>query len=255
MGDDIRPRRAPMIEQGGEQTILYAKRDVLARAHFRPAVTEEVEIEHATAPRQMRRDATPHDRRKRRAVNEKERRPFADSAGANDLAFEVERAWEIPTFGHDRLLSFETADAESRRPRVVGVPPALFMNDRVELPLRRSDRDGRGPGSDVYVRPTRLNHSSSSIASTPSSLALVSFEPVPGPAISRSVLADTEPETLAPSRSAIALASSRVIFSSEPVNTTVLPATGELAAGFSASRMRTCLVRRSTIPLLWSSPK
>ena len=34
------------------------------------------------------------------------------------------------------------------------------------------------------------------------------------------------PTTFAPSRSAIALASSRVIFSSEPVNTTVLPATG-----------------------------
>ena len=43
---------------------------------------------------------------------------------------------------------------------------------------------------------------------------------------------------MAPSRSALALASSRVIFSSEPVNTTVLPATGELLLGFSASSDR-----------------
>ena len=45
-------------------------------------------------------------------------------------------------------------------------------------------------------------------------------------------------QTLAPSRSAMALASSRVIFSSVPVNTTVLPATVESLRGFSASRMR-----------------
>jgi hypothetical protein len=40
-----------------------------------------------------------------------------------------------------------------------------------------------------------------------------------------SVLAETEPATLAPRRSAMALASERDIFSSDPVNTTVLPAT------------------------------
>ena len=58
---------------------------------------------------------------------------------------------------------------------------------------------------------------------------------------------DTEPETFAPSRSAIALASSRVIFSSAPVNTTVLPATGVSVFGFSASRIVTCSTSRSTM--------
>ena len=42
-----------------------------------------------------------------------------------------------------------------------------------------------------------------------------------------SVFADTEPDTFAPSEIACCLASSRVIFSSVPVNTTVLPATGD----------------------------
>jgi hypothetical protein len=41
----------------------------------------------------------------------------------------------------------------------------------------------------------------------------------------------------------VALASSRVIFSSEPVNTTVLPAMAESLFGFSASRMVTCLTK------------
>src|SRR2546429_673149 len=60
----------------------------------------------------------------------------------------------------------------------------------------------------------------------PSSAALASFEPAPGPATTRSVFLETEAATFAPSRSAIALASSRVIRSSEPVKTIVLPATG-----------------------------
>jgi hypothetical protein len=58
-----------------------------------------------------------------------------------------------------------------------------------------------------------------------------------------------------PSRSAIALASSRVIFSELPVKTTVSPATGESCAGFSASRMVSCSVSLSTIPILCGSPK
>jgi hypothetical protein len=55
---------------------------------------------------------------------------------------------------------------------------------------------------------------------------LSSFEPAPGPATRMSVFFDTEPATLAPRLSARAFASSRVNFSSEPVKTTVLPATG-----------------------------
>ena len=55
---------------------------------------------------------------------------------------------------------------------------------------------------------------------------MASFEPASAPAISRSVFFEIELDTLAPSRSAMALASSRVIFCSAPVKTTVLPATG-----------------------------
>src|SRR3546814_9968924 len=51
--------------------------------------------------------------------------------------------------------------------------------------------------------------------STPSAWALVSLLPAPGPATTRSVLAETEPDTFAPSASACALASSRLIVRSE----------------------------------------
>ena len=54
---------------------------------------------------------------------------------------------------------------------------------------------------------------------------------------------------------AVALASSRVMRSSAPVNTTVLPATALLDFGFSASTIVTCRVSRSTMPRLCSSPK
>ena len=60
---------------------------------------------------------------------------------------------------------------------------------------------------------------------TPCFSASASFEPAPGPATTRSVFFDTLPETLAPSAMARALASSRVIFSSVPVKTTVKPDT------------------------------
>ena len=48
----------------------------------------------------------------------------------------------------------------------------------------------------------------------------------------------------------------RVIFSSDPVNTTVLPATFELLFGFSASTISSSsFTSRSTMPRLWLSPK
>src|SRR5271170_1273772 len=81
-------------------------------------------------------------------------------------------------------------------------------------------------GIAIRQRAIRLSHSSSSIVSTPNSRALASFEPAPRPATTRSVFFEIEPETLAPSRSAEALASSRVIFSNDPVKTIVLPASG-----------------------------
>ena len=58
----------------------------------------------------------------------------------------------------------------------------------------------------------------------PSSAAFAALDPAPGPAMTRSVLAETDPATLAPSASARALASARVIRSKVPVNTTVRPA-------------------------------
>ena len=86
---------------------------------------------------------------------------------------------------------------------------------------------------------------------TPNSLALSSFEPAPGPATTMSVFFETDPATLAPSRSAMALASSRVICSSVPVNTTVLPATGDLDAAASTGSGVTCASRASSISSLW----
>src|SRR5258708_5057282 len=79
----------------------------------------------------------------------------------------------------------------------------------------------------VYPAPINPSHSSSEIIFTPRSWASLSFDPAPGPATTRSVFFDTEPATLAPSDSARALASLRLIFSSVPVKTTVLPPTGE----------------------------
>jgi hypothetical protein len=76
-----------------------------------------------------------------------------------------------------------------------------------------------GADSAAPYGPARRSHSSSSTVSTPSSRALVSFNPAPGPPTTRSVLAEIEPDALAPNRSASALASSRVIRSSDPVKT------------------------------------
>ena len=100
------------------------------------------------------------------------------------------------------------------------------------------------PGSSPS--PISASQPSSSIVSTPSSSAFFALEPAPGPATSRSVLALTEPATLAPSASARALASARVIFSSVPVKTTVLPATG-LSRGrrLAAAAIVRCATSRS----------
>ena len=101
----------------------------------------------------------------------------------------------------------------------------------------------------------RANQPSSSTTFTPSSSAFFSFEPAPGTATTRSVFEDTDPETLAPSRSAIALASSRVIFSNEPVKTTVLPATGLSDVSVSESAGDTCSSNRPISSKLCGSLK
>ena len=83
----------------------------------------------------------------------------------------------------------------------------------------------------------------------------MSFEPAPGPATTRSVLAETEPATFAPKDSARAFASLRVIFSSVPVNTTVLPDTGEDFAGACASSTVTARKSFAISSTLCFSPK
>src|SRR5690606_25300475 len=91
-----------------------------------------------------------------------------------------------------------------------------------------------------------VSHSSSSMTLMPSSAAFLALEPAPGPAISRSVLAETEPATWAPSASARALASARVIFSSVPVKTSVLPAMAVPVARASGGRIElNCAISRS----------
>ena len=87
----------------------------------------------------------------------------------------------------------------------------------------------------AHWSPMSASQASSSIVSTPRSAAFFAFDPAPGPATSRSVRAETDPATLAPSASARALASARVILSRVPVKTTVLPATGLSEAGRLAS--------------------
>ena len=68
-------------------------------------------------------------------------------------------------------------------------------------------------------------------------------------------ITEIEPETLAPSRSATALASSRVIFSSEPVNTIVWPPRGWPAATASIGSIVTSLTSASSAASLRGSAK
>src|SRR6478752_7320390 len=86
---------------------------------------------------------------------------------------------------------------------------------------------GSKAGHDMQGHEINFNHPSSSNTWTPCFCASLSLDPAPGPATTISVFADTDPDTFAPSASARALASWRVIFSKVPVNTTVLPDTGE----------------------------
>ena len=78
--------------------------------------------------------------------------------------------------------------------------------------------------------PAISSHSASLSTRTPSSAARLSFEPASAPATTKSVLLETEPVTFAPSVSARALASARVMRSSVPVKTTVFPASSDAPA-------------------------
>ena len=62
----------------------------------------------------------------------------------------------------------------------------------------------------VQLAATIAAHSASVITRIPRSVAFFSFDPAPGPAMTRSVLAETDAATRAPSSSACALASSRL---------------------------------------------
>src|SRR5690606_13560865 len=74
---------------------------------------------------------------------------------------------------------------------------------RAEMSSQSRQRCGGGAqrhpplgDDDIPYPPTRSNHSSSVIPSTPSSCARVSLEPAPGPATRMSVWPETEPATL-----------------------------------------------------------
>ena len=88
---------------------------------------------------------------------------------------------------------------------LAGIDPPAATFCKMTSGVRRSG-DGSGTPKDSPY-PTSSSHPSSSMTSTPNSSAFLSFEPAPGPATTRSVFLDTEPETFAPIRSAISLAS------------------------------------------------
>src|SRR5690606_5369461 len=156
---------------------------------------------------------------------------------------------------------------------VVAPPPATGQADgyaerqadrdaRTYVVHGRTDRDPYGDANGEVdaglIHPAFLTISAqaaSSITSIPSSAAFLSLLPAPGPATTRSVFALTVPAALAPSRSAWALASSRLIVSSLPVNTTVLPLTGLSFVSTTYSGGSTSLSRSSQTSRLCSSWK
>src|SRR5690349_177871 len=77
----------------------------------------------------------------------------------------------------------------------------------------------------------------SSQTSTPSSLALSSFEPASLPATTKLVFFDTLPATFAPSASSFSFASSRVSDVSVPVSTTVCPSSGPPLLALRSARV------------------
>ena len=85
-------------------------------------------------------------------------------------------------------------------------------------------------GRDQPVLATISRHAVSSTTRTPSASALARFDPASAPATTRSVRADTDPATFAPSASACARASSRVRPVIAPVKTTVLPVSAVVRA-------------------------
>lgn len=82
---------------------------------------------------------------------------------------------------------------------------------------------------------------------TPSSAALRAFDPASEPATRKSVFAETDPDTLAPMDSALALASARDIADKVPVKTIVLLLMGLLSAGRSGGSAVTSLARSVNI--------
>src|SRR5690625_1290752 len=103
------------------------------------------------------------------------------------------------------------------------------------LPAVRQKREDAFLRRPVHaLSSSRARHSSSLRSVTPSSAARRAFEPASAPAITRSVLPDTEPVTRAPRASARALASLRLMLSSRPVKTSVFPAIGEASSATGA---------------------
>src|SRR5690606_37379448 len=104
--------------------------------------------------------------------------------------------------------------------------------------------------------PRNASRRASSQTSTPSSVALASFEPASAPATTNPVFFDTLPDTLAPRASSFAFASSRPIESSVPVITTVTPSSGPSAAASpgSAASSSACIAAAASSRRPFPSP-
>src|SRR5207244_331144 len=97
---------------------------------------------------------------------------------------------------------------------------AMVDGPRRPGPLRAAP----GRGELGAQRPSSLSRSDSNSVGTPARCAFISFDwPGSSPTIRPVVLPETESDTLAPSASSAAFASSRVYLSSVPVTTQVEP--------------------------------
>src|SRR5690606_30224309 len=113
------------------------------------------------------------------------------------------------------------------RDPVLRVEPAQHLQQGRQVAGSHRAQHQRGVQRTAHAcSPRNASRRASSQTSTPSSVALASFEPASAPATTNPVFFDTLPDTLAPRASSFAFASSRPIESSVPVITTVTPSSG-----------------------------
>jgi hypothetical protein len=89
MRQNVRSRKLPVIKQFGQQLVLHAKGYVGNVALIGLAVAEKIEVEDAPVRSETRHDASPHVGRKRRSMDEDERRPRTAHAIPNCMPLEL----------------------------------------------------------------------------------------------------------------------------------------------------------------------